>query len=485
MPENIDLTTPKIEEINTEGFNKFIEQRSAFITDEEYEQYKTKIEETRQEKLENLERTTPKLNKLLDNFKKKADLETKEKAFDALLQEGVLVRPSFLVSDPIALKDLKEELGNKEWLWENYIAKGHITLLSALWKAGKSTLLRCLLSAMQTQEEFAGQPTFRRKVLIISEESPSEWVEKRQEFNLDDVDDVLIWARPVGQKFISKTWLEFVKYTSDYCIENQVELVIVDTLSTFWPVDNENDAPQMMKCLVPLYNFTEKNIAVLLIHHFRKSGGGEATASRGSGALPGFVDNIIEFTRMEGANFKNTQRLLRTYGRFSDVVPEVVIELDLNENKYITKGARWEVSKIAKVERIITIFEENAVPLCTKDIIRLWDDSRFGDPPHERAVRRYVQELRDKNILILVKEETVRGGKTPFYALKGSYREPLSINFPVSHGTVHTGVATPDNGKMSGMPNGVISEPTDPGTDSVNPKGNKLSPIEIIKALES
>src|SRR3990167_1992567 len=88
---------------------------------------------------------------------------------------------SFLVGEPISWADITEDDNKKDWIWENYIARGNITLLSALWKAGKSTLLRCMFQAMAQEEEFAGQPTKRCKVLVVSEEARGEWSDKKED----------------------------------------------------------------------------------------------------------------------------------------------------------------------------------------------------------------------------------------------------------------------------------------------------------------
>lgn len=353
---------------------------------------------------------------------------------------------SLTLGSPVAIKALDAKKANRDWIWENYLAKRHITLLSALWKAGKSTLLRCLLKSMQKQEEFAGQPTFNKNVLVITEEPEEDWVEKRELFDLDNVENVYIWSRPLRTKPNVKQWAEFLEEVSQYCQSNNIDLVVIDTLSTFWPIDNENDSAQVMKALIPLFTLTNEDCAVLLIHHFRKGGGQEAQASRGSGALTGFVSNIIEFTRVEGTNAKNTQRLLRTYGRFDDVVPEIVIELQ-PDNTYVFKGSRWEVSKQARVERLITIFEENTQGLSSKDLTLLWDDSRFGDPPNLRTIQNYLKELVDKNILMIVREEIVVRKKTPYYALKGGYIEQLKIAYTVPLNTFVSSVNTDDSTK--------------------------------------
>jgi hypothetical protein len=65
--------------------------------------------------------------------------------------------------------------------------------------------------------------------------------------------------------------------------------------------------------------------AVLLSHHIRTSDGWEGTAARGSGALAGFVDVLVEMRRAKFA--RPTVRVLSGYGRFDDIPDEWRAEL--------------------------------------------------------------------------------------------------------------------------------------------------------------
>jgi hypothetical protein len=55
-------------------------------------------------------------------------------------------------------------------------------------KAGKSTFLRHLLLAIDKEIEFAGQPTKKSKILILSEEDLGQWFDQRE--GLDDTDPI-------------------------------------------------------------------------------------------------------------------------------------------------------------------------------------------------------------------------------------------------------------------------------------------------------
>jgi hypothetical protein len=187
-----------------------------------------------------------------------------------------------------------------------------------------------------------------------------------------------------------------------------------------------------MKALVPLYNFTENNIAVLLVHHFRKGGGTEAQASRGSGALTGYVDNIIEFTRNKDG--LPNQRLITTYGRFESTIVPIVIEYN-NDGKYITKGEPWQVSKKARKERVLQIFDNSKEPLTARDVHNLWI-TQVGSISY-RSIQRIIKEIATENFLDVVKKDGCRDVKTPFYARNG-WKEAIA-----------TDLATPVSGILS------------------------------------
>jgi len=394
---------------------EFLKEHPTVSPDDDFETRLNKIEEQNtafyKEKLAELEQTPEERAATFERLKKPSE-------------------PSFLIGDPISWSLISEEANKKAWIWENYVAKGYITLLSALWKAGKSTLLRALFVAMQSGEEFAGQPTYPSRVLVISEEAAGEWADKKESLDPVVTDPILVWARPIRVKPSVKQWGEFLAEVAQRCKDEKIDLVVIDTLSTFWSLDNENDSTQMMRALIPLYHFTENDIAVLLVHHFRKGGGDQAQASRGSGALTGFVDNIIEFTRKDDGAL--TQRVLKAYGRFEDVIPAVVIELQ-PDGKYKTLGLPSEVSKSARLGRVIEIFQESGTPLSTTDVFNLWvarDAVMTATSSITlRSIQRYITDMAEKHILVIEEERLVGRKKIPFYVLKGT-AEQIALAIP-------------------------------------------------------
>lgn len=219
-----------------------------------------------------------------------------------------------------------------DWLWKGYLPRSGITLLSAYWKAGKTTLLAHLLRALGTGGEFLGQEIRAARVLYVSEEGELHWVRRRDHLGIGD--HAGFYLQPFACKPTPVDWLGFLGSLKADITGHGFDLVVFDTLAKLWPVLEENDAGAVDAALMPMWELTKAGAGVLLIHHLRKSGGGEYTASRGSGALSAFPDILIELTRFEAGNLKDRKRVLRAKGRYDETPEELVIEL--KDNVYET-----------------------------------------------------------------------------------------------------------------------------------------------------
>jgi AAA domain len=139
-----------------------------------------------------------------------------------------------------------------------------------------------------------------------------------------------------------------VEALKNFVVENEIGLVVIDSLSRFWRLENENDNAQVMKELSPLLDIAhETNATVLLIHHERKSGGEDGRGIRGGSALFGAVDQAILLERLVGK--PSNKRILKTIGRY-DSPPEIIIEL--RENDYETVGTPAELSEAGRLEKV-------------------------------------------------------------------------------------------------------------------------------------
>ncbi len=253
------------------------------------------------------------------------------------------------------------------WLWNGYLTRGGVTLMSALWKAGKTTLLAHLLRSLETGGNFCGRAIDPGHVLMVTEESENRWAERVAALDLRDHISFII--RPFNAKPDWPSWELFLAFLKAKVEEHPVDLIVFDPLVNLWPVRDENDASQVQAALMPLHKIAERP-ALLLIHHNRKGDGQEATATRGSGALPGFVDIIMEMRRYDPANRKDRKRVLTGYGRYDETPEELVIEL--TEQGYEAQGDRRAASCRDLTAVLLEVLPTSSPGLTKEEIVEEW-----------------------------------------------------------------------------------------------------------------
>jgi hypothetical protein len=252
--------------------------------------------------------------------------------------------------DPIPITALAPA-APPEWIWEGYIARGQKTLLTALWKSGKSTLIGWLLHDLAHGGGLtASSPTL--KILVVSEEHEFHWRRRRESLNLPA--NVNLVCLPFNGKASLAKWCSFIQRLTTYVARDGYGLVVLDTLASIWPVVNENDASEVMAAVLPLNGITQAGAALLLVHHPAKADGGEGRASRGSGALPGAVDIIVEMRRYARESPSDTRRVLNTFSRCPETPPEAVLELRPSGYQVLgSKAATSQGDRLAILEQLL------------------------------------------------------------------------------------------------------------------------------------
>jgi DNA repair protein RadA/Sms len=269
--------------------------------------------------------------------------------------------------EPIPASQLKKVEGGARWVLKGCVARGAVTLLSALWKAGKSTLLSHLLKAVEDDGTFCGLAVSKAKVLYVTEENESLWADRRDAVGFGD--NARFQVRPFGSKPTWPQWFAFLEHLKKVREEFPYELLVLDTLSNLWPLRDENEATQMQSVLMPLHAFGP-DVAILAVHHLRKGGGDEATGSRGSGALAAFVDVLLELRRYDAMSKTDTRRVLSGYGRYTEVPSEVV--LDLTPGGFIAVGTRQETRQRSVASVLASMLPTKPPGVTADDLLTEW-----------------------------------------------------------------------------------------------------------------
>ncbi|HHT9117104.1 MAG TPA: AAA family ATPase [Candidatus Hypogeohydataceae bacterium YC38] len=287
---------------------------------------------------------------------------------------------------PIPLVELQATQDTTTWLWHGFVARGSSTLLSALWKAGKTTLLSHLLKTMSQGGNLAGQEVVKGSALIITEERKGHWLRRRESLSLDGNIDLI--SRPFKGKPSWPEWSKFISHVDKLLESKQYDLIVIDTLAPLWPVEKENDVGEVTRGVMPLLQWCDKGVSLLLLHHFRKGDGTEAQASRGSGSLTALVDIVLEFRRFDYTRKEDTRRVMEGWSRYEETPLEVVLEL--SEGRYVTLGSKVE-SREADRQRVILGILPTDSPGYTVEEVKgqLVEGVRIGT----RGVRQALEEL--------------------------------------------------------------------------------------------
>lgn len=231
-----------------------------------------------------------------------------------------------------------------DWIWEGYIAKGRGTLLSGFAKVGKSTLLSHLLKQMSGGGGNLITPVKPTRVLVLSEEHEEEWRERRDRMGFEN--HVLLADAQLGFKVNFKQWGQMTGEILEKCQQEDIGLVVYDTFARVCPAKDENSSMEVAAAQAPLDILKKAGLAVLILHHSRKGGGGtKGEDGRGSGDFQAFADINMEFgfyRRDQG--YGDRKRMLRAKGRPPGIPLEIVLELSEDGNEYEVLGTGSELS---------------------------------------------------------------------------------------------------------------------------------------------
>ena len=280
---------------------------------------------------------------------------------------------------PQSLADLKATAQRRgDWIWQGYLAPGNLTLLTSLWKSGKSTLISVLLGRMKTGGTVAGLPVRAGRAVVISEESPDLWLERSRVVDLDGHVD---WfCRPFRGKPTEAEWLDLLDRVVRLHEQKGVDLLVIDALANLSPMRSENDAVQMLNALRPLQPLSSRGVATLLSHHPAKGPTVPGQAARGSGALSGYVDIILEMQAVSRRSGERRRRL-RAYSRHAATPPSLVLAWTEDGTDYVSLGASAEPDFEYGWPVLRGVLEQAERSLARRAILRRWPATAVAPAP--------------------------------------------------------------------------------------------------------
>lgn len=242
------------------------------------------------------------------------------------------------------LLEIEEADPDTEWIWNEMIARGAFIGFIAKPKVGKTTLIYELAVKVALGLPFLGRATRRSAVLVLALEEHQREVKRRlRSLGAENLENLHLM---IGSLDATEGTFAQLKRT---VAGRSIGLIIIDTLNSFWGVDDENDAAQVTRASKPILDLARStNAAIVAIHHARKSEGEFGDEIRGSGSLFSLLDTAFILKRHE----VDTQRKLSAISRMPETPPELIVELRLHG--YECLGDASAAGRQARLEKLAT-----------------------------------------------------------------------------------------------------------------------------------
>jgi hypothetical protein len=231
---------------------------------------------------------------------------------------------------------------------------------------------------MKTGGTVAGLPVRPGRAVVISEEAPAMWLDRSRVVDLDGHID---WfCQPFRGKPTDHDWRELLGRVVRLHERKGVALLVIDALANLSPMRSENDAVQMLNALKPLQDLSARGLGTLITHHPTKGPTVPGQAARGSGALPGYVDIILEMQAVSNQP-GDRRRRLRAYSRHAATPPSLVLAWTADGTDYVGMGQSVEPDFEHGWPVVLGILEQAEGPLTRRAILRRWPDAAVAPAP--------------------------------------------------------------------------------------------------------
>jgi hypothetical protein len=285
------------------------------------------------------------------------------------------------------LSDLRTAPAAIDWLWDGYLAAGNVTLLTSPWKAGKTTLIALLLARMKAGGVLGGQAVRSGRVVVVSEESRTQWLRRAEKLHLED--HVCWLCRPFRRRPTPDDWLGLLDHIAELHRRHGLDLLVIDPWASFLPGRAENDAATSLETLLPLQQLTTAGLAVLILHHPRKQASADGHWARGSSALLGFADVLLEMHTFSRASADDRRRTLLGYSRFEETPRRRVIELNAAGTDYVSLGDLEEEEFGRAWMLLRSVLTEAKQKLARDEILAAWPEHE--EKPSEITLFRWLE----------------------------------------------------------------------------------------------
>ncbi|MDA1029759.1 MAG: AAA family ATPase [Bacteroidetes bacterium] len=260
---------------------------------------------------------------------------------------------------------LNEPDEETEWLVENLLPSGGLSVIGGKPKAGKSTTVRNLCLSISRGEPFLGFRTTLGPVFYCAFEEKRGEVKKHFR---------VLGATPDDQvfSFIGKAPKDFLEEIDALVKTAQPKLIVLDTLAKVTSISDMNDYAKVNQAIDPFIHLARQSGAhLMLVHHNGKGDRDGGDNLLGSTAIFGSVDTCLIQKRSD------KYRTLQSINRYGIDLEETVLEWD-EESKAISLGGSRKDTEVKRFEEEIIAFLKSQEVPALRELIEESIEGRTG-----------------------------------------------------------------------------------------------------------
>jgi hypothetical protein len=146
----------------------------------------------------------------------------------------------------------------------------------------------------------------------------------------------------------------------------------------------------VLRFLKPLQDLTERGVAVLIVHHPGKEERPAGRAARGSGALSGAADILIEMSGYPGASDDDRRRRLQAFSRFAETPRQLVIAWSADGTDYDNLGSFVDGEFAGSWRLLRAALAEAPRKLKRQEIYKHWPEGEARPP--RTTLKRWLRQ---------------------------------------------------------------------------------------------
>lgn len=181
-----------------------------------------------------------------------------------------------------------------EWIWEEQLAVGCMTLLVGAPKTGKSLFARNLIRAVTRGDDLLGYRTNKCNAIYLALEEHGSFLQRS--FKNADLDNDSLWLH--YGSIMNQNIDECLACLAEHIETYKTKLIVIDPLVKFTNFSDFNDYNDVNLTLKPLSDFARKHqVHILVVHHSNKSGAVGTNQILGSTGIFGVSDGAFLLSR--------------------------------------------------------------------------------------------------------------------------------------------------------------------------------------------